>query len=242
MRYPPSSFLVLGGGATGAAEAAQALAERLGAPVVPTINAKGILPSGHPLLVGSLLPEAPVRDALEVADVVLALGTELGETDTLLFGGRPAIRGDLIRVDVDPQQLSRNAPATLGIVSDAATFCTALTDGITHRHEGAGRAAALRDQVRSGLDPAYRARGRILDRLAAEYPGLVVAGDSCQPVYGGNLTYDAPGPRAWFNSSTGFGTLGYGLPPAMGVERQPRCPFATAKLAGSDGCGRVFRW
>jgi uncharacterized surface protein with fasciclin (FAS1) repeats len=26
------------------------------------------------------------------------------------------------------------------------------------------------------------------------------------------------------------------------VERQPRCPFATAKLAGSDGCGRVFRW
>ncbi len=211
-------LLLLGGGAVGAADAARALAERLGAPVIPTINAKGVLPPGHPLLVGSLLPEAPVRDALEGADVVLALGTELGETDTLLFGERPAIRGDLIRVDVDPRQLSRNAPASLGIVSDAGTFCTALAERLTRRHEGAGRVAALRDQVLPALDPAFAAHGRILSRLAAAVPGLVVAGDSCQPVYGGNLTYDAPAPRSWFNSSTGFGTLGYGLPAAMGAK------------------------
>ena len=227
-------LLVLGGGATGAAEAARTLAEALGAPVVPTINAKGLLPPGHPLLVGSLLPEAPVRNALEGADVVLAVGTELGETDTLLFGGRLGIRCDLIRVDIDPEQLSRNAPATLGIVADAGAFCTALADRLAHRHEGAGRAAALRDQVRSSLDPAYRAHGRILDRLAAEFPGLVVAGDSCQPVYGGNLTYDAPGPRAWFNSSTGFGTLGYGLPAATGAKiALPSAPVVA--LIGDGG-------
>lgn len=211
-------LLVLGGGAVGAAEAARALAERLGAPVIQTINAKGILPPGHPQLVGSLLPEAPVREAVEGADVALAVGTELGETDTLLFGGRPAIRGDLIRVDVDPRQVSLNAPAGLGIVSDAGAFCAALAERLTRTHKGAGRAASLRDQVLPALDPAYQAHGRILDRLVAAFPGLIVAGDSCQPVYGGNLTFDSPGPRQWFNSSTGFGTLGYGLPAAMGAK------------------------
>ena len=90
--------------------------------------------------------------------------------------------------------------------------------GSPARHDGAGRVAALRDQVLPALDPAFAAHGRILDRLAEAVPGLVVAGDSCQPVYGGNLTFDAPAPRSWFNSSTGFGTLGYGLPAAMGAK------------------------
>ncbi len=227
-------LLVLGGGAAGSPEAARGLAERLGAPVIPTINAKGILPPGHPLLVGSLLPEAPVRDALEGADVVLAVGTELGETDTLLFDGRPRMRGDLIRVDIDPAQLARNVPARVGIVSDAGAFCAALTAELTRTHEGAGRAAALRDQVRPALDPAYLAHGRILDLVAAEFPGLVVAGDSCQPVYGGNLAYDPPAPRSWFNSSTGFGTLGYGLPAAMGAKiARPGAPVVA--LIGDGG-------
>ncbi len=227
-------LFVLGGGASDGAEAARALAEALGAPVVPTINAKGILPPGHPLLVGSLLPEAPVRDALAGADVVLALGTELGETDTLLFGGRPTVRGELIRVDIDPGQIARNVPAALGIVSDSGAFCAALTARLTRTHDGAGRAAALRDQVRPALDPAYLAHGRILDRLAATFPGLIVAGNSCQPVYGGNLTYDARAPRSWFNSSTGFGTLGYGLPAAMGAKiARPDAPVVA--LIGDGG-------
>jgi acetolactate synthase-1/2/3 large subunit len=37
-------------------------------------------------------------------------------------------------------------------------------------------------------------------------------------VYGGNLFYDAAGPRRYFNSSTGYGTLGYGLPAAFGAR------------------------
>ena len=86
LRDAKHPFVVLGGGTAGAADAARALVERLGAPVALTINAKGVLPPAHPLSLGSTLPLPPVLEALQAADVVLAIGTELGETDTLLFG------------------------------------------------------------------------------------------------------------------------------------------------------------
>ena len=85
LRGARSPFVVLGGGCAHAADAARALVDRLGAVTAVTINAKGVLPPGHRLSVGSSLPQTPVLDALRSADVVLAIGTELGETDTLLF-------------------------------------------------------------------------------------------------------------------------------------------------------------
>lgn len=51
---------------------------------------------------------------------------------------------------------------------------------------------------------------------------MIVAGDSTSPVYVGNFVHDAPAPRTWFNSSTGYGTLGYGLPAAIGAKLAAR--------------------
>jgi acetolactate synthase-1/2/3 large subunit len=48
-------------------------------------------------------------------------------------------------------------------------------------------------------------------------PNAVFVGDSTQPVYTGNLTFNPERPRRWFNSSTGYGTLGYALPAAIGA-------------------------
>ena len=123
------------------------MVEALGAPVVTTVNGKGILPPDHPLLVGTLLPFAPVQEELAAADVVLAIGTELGETDTYLMGDWPRINGTLIRVDIEPDQLSRNAPASLGIIADAAAFAAALAPNTCGKHavqNGAPRAKAAR--------------------------------------------------------------------------------------------------
>ena len=50
-----------------------------------------------------------------------------------------------------------------------------------------------------------------------ELPNAVFVGDSTQPVYSGNLTFNPQRPRRWFNSSTGYGTLGYALPAAIGA-------------------------
>jgi acetolactate synthase-1/2/3 large subunit len=212
-------LLVLGGGAAGAPEPARALAEALQAPVLLTVNAKGLLPPGHPLLVGSLLPLPPVRAALAAADVVLAIGTELGETDTFRFGERPEIGGRLIRVDIDPAQLGRNVEPWLGIVADAGLACAALADALrSGTRAGAASATRLRAEALASVPEPYHAAGRMLARIAAALPEAIIVGDSTQPVYAGNLVFDAGPPRSWFNSATGFGTLGYALPAAIGAK------------------------
>ena len=237
LRDATRPLVLMGGGLSGDPAAARALTEALGAPVVLTINGKGLLPPGHPLLVGSLLPERAVLDELAAADAVLALGTEIGETDTLLFASTPEIGGRLIRVDIEAEQTARNAGADIAIVADAAATARALAAALTGAHaprdDGPDRTAVLRRAARDGLDPAYLAHGRILTAIAGAFPDIVIAGNSTQPVYGGNLTYDAPRPRSWFNSSTGFGTLGYGLPAAFGAKLA--CPDRPVMSLIGDG-------
>ena len=71
--------MMLGGGTSDAGAAAPALAEALDAPTACTINAKGVLPKGHPLSLGSNQSLPPVRELVLQSDVVLAIGTEMGE-------------------------------------------------------------------------------------------------------------------------------------------------------------------
>ena len=88
-----------------------------------TINGKGILPPGHELALSGNLGMAPLRAELEASDVVLAVGTEFGETEMypephpLIFGGR------LIRIDIDPLQLTTAVPSALAITADAKLAC-----------------------------------------------------------------------------------------------------------------------
>ena len=215
-------FVVLGGGCVEAAETARALVERLGAPVALTINAKGVLPPGHPLSLGSTLPQPPVLDALRTADVVLAIGTELGETDTLLFYESLDLTGAVIRIDIEAGQLTRNALPEIAICSDAGLAMQALLAALDGRafdtDTRAARIASLRTDIVGALSEPYLAHGHFLSTVADVLPGVIIAGDSTQPVYGGNLTFEPAGPREWFNSSTGYGTLGYGLPAAFGAK------------------------
>ena len=75
----------------------------------------------------------------------------------------------------------------------------------------------MRAAIASMHDGAARSQARLIDTIVATLPGAIIAGDSTA-VYVGNFTHDAPAPRSWFNSSTGYGTLGYGLPAAIGAK------------------------
>ncbi len=213
-------LLVLGGGAVGAAAAARTLAERLDAPVINTVNAKGILPPGHALHAGENMAWPPLREALLEADVVLALGTEFGETEMYPDPQPLRFDGRLIRVDIDPEQLVRGFAADVPIVSDARLAAAALLqalDGLSARG-GAARAARLRAQVAELWWPAVATHRRLLAVVQAALPDAVIVGDQTQPVYAGNQFYAPASPRSWFNSSTGYGTLGYALPAAIGAK------------------------
>jgi len=218
-------LILAGGGAIEAAAELTRLAETLGAPVALTINAKGMLPSEHPLLIGSTQSLVATRALVAEADVVLAIGTELAETDyDVTFAGGFEIPGALLRIDIDPDQTVRNYPPHLALVADAQIAADALlTDlnrtplGPRHTDWGAQRVARLWAELSLTWDAATRAQTLFLNTVLEALPGAVLVGDSTQPVYSGNLTLNLDHPRRWFNSSTGYGTLGYALPAAIGA-------------------------
>lgn len=218
-------LILAGGGAIDAAAELTRLAEALGAPVALTINAKGLLPAAHPLLIGSTQTLIATRALVAEADVVLAIGTELAETDyDVTFAGGFTIPGALLRVDIDPDQTVRNYPPQVALVADARIAAQALLTEVNRqplaprsRDWGTARVARLWAELEPAWDAATREQTRFLNAVLEELPGVVFVGDSTQPVYSGNLTLNLDHPRRWFNASTGYGTLGYALPAAIGA-------------------------
>ena len=218
-------LILAGGGAIDAAAELTRLAEALGAPVALTINAKGMLPAAHPLLIGSTQTLLATRALVAEADVVLAIGTELAETDyDITFAGGFDIPGALLRVDIDPDQTVRNYPPQVALVADARIAAQALLTEVNRQplaprspDWGTARVARLWAELEPAWDAATRAQTRFLNVVLEELPGVVFVGDSTQPVYSGNLTLNLNHPRRWFNASTGYGTLGYALPAAIGA-------------------------
>jgi acetolactate synthase-1/2/3 large subunit len=215
----------LGGGASHAGTEARQLVEALDAPTACTINAKGILPKGHPLSLGSNTSLRPVRELVLASDAVLAIGTEMGETDyDLVFDENLRIECPLIRIDIDPEQINCNFAAHVAIVSDSKMAIEALLAEIDGRgsipRESFG--AMLTAEVRARLDAewpaAWHGQRLTLEVVQEALPDAIIVGDSTQPVYSGNHLFEPNAPRSWFNSATGYGTLGYGLPAAVGAK------------------------
>lgn len=218
-------LILAGGGAIDAAPELARLAEALGAPTALTINAKGLLPAAHPLLIGSTQSLVATRALVAEADVVLGIGTELAETDyDVTFQGGFKIPGALLRIDIDPDQTIRNYPPQVALVADAHIAAKALLTELNRQplaprntKWGAARVARLWAELEPTWDAATRAHTRLLHTVLEDLPDAVLVGDSTQPVYSANLTLNLDHPRRWFNSSTGYGTLGYALPAAIGA-------------------------
>jgi thiamine pyrophosphate-dependent acetolactate synthase large subunit-like protein len=229
--------LVVGGGARAAAEQVRRMAERLGAPTVTTANGKGVLPEDHPLALGAGVHLPAVRDLVTEADVVLAVGTELAPSD--LWEGPLPLEGRLVRIDVDPVGSLVNATPAVALVGDAAATLDALLDALPD--EGApGPAAAERAASwRARKDDQARAEGAewlpIVQQLGAALPrDAIVAGDSAMVCYYGALANLATSRPGSFLYPTGFGTLGYGLPAAIGAKvAAPEAPVVA--LLGDGG-------
>ncbi len=212
--------ILAGGGTKHAARNLRVLAERLDAPVVQTTNARGVL-HDHPLSVPASPSLKAVRSLIEDADCVLALGTELGQTDFDMYatGTMPHMPA-LIRVDVCQDQLSRH-PAELrieGRVEDALTTLLDLLPTGDRNTDGAARATEARDGAWLEIGADYRQQVLMLNAIRDAAPSALIVGDSTQPIYAGNLYYDHDRPGGWFNAATGYGALGYGIPAAIGAS------------------------
>jgi len=221
LRDAKRPVVMAGGGAIRAAQELRRLVEHLGAPLVMTTNARGILPPDHPLAVPMSPSLEPVRALIGAADVVLAVGTEIGPTDYDMYSVRefpnPA---NLIRIDIEAQQLTRSATPRLGLCGEAAQTLRQLLErnlGVERPGAGTDTAAAARQQAMAAISPVLQSHIRLLNLIRDTLPTAVLVGDSTQLVYAGNLGFAAATPGSWFNSATGYGTLGYALPASTGA-------------------------
>jgi thiamine pyrophosphate-dependent acetolactate synthase large subunit-like protein len=243
--------ILVGGGARGAAAQVVAIAERLQAGVLTTTNGKGVIPETHPLSLGAALHLPAAGQWLAERDVLLAVGTEISTSD--FWSGVPVLPAELIRVDIDPAQLLINARPSLPICADATSTLDELLphlkatgaagEGLpeppgVRSAEGLPEPPGVRS-ARVQLREEARAEGARwvawMDALALALPkrAMVLADNAMACYYGalGNLPVHEPGA---FGFPTGFGTLGYALPAAIGAKiARPRRPVVA--LCGDGG-------
>lgn len=211
--------ILAGGGSRGAAAELRRLAEQLGAPVVTTLNAKGVLDETHPLALGSNLRLAAARNSARDADVLLVVGAKLGEAE--LWVDALEARGRVVRIDLLESQIHKNQKADIGIVADAAQAVAAISDALEAENsaprEAALTVAATREAVRAEsaeLDPVNTALGELVAKVLPE--NAIVSTDSSQIAYWGLLnaiTARVPNSTPYMGT---YATLGYGLPAAIG--------------------------
>ncbi|MFA6153503.1 5-guanidino-2-oxopentanoate decarboxylase [Mesorhizobium sp.] len=228
--------ILAGGGAKRAEHPLRRLAERLGAPVIQTANARGLL-HGHPLCVPTSPSLKAVRVLMAEADLVIAAGTEFGPTDYDGYSdGGFVLPDNLIRIDIGADQLARR-PVTVAIQADCGEALEALlleTGQVAASESGPARAAATREAAFAELAPVMQAQVRAVEMIRDALPGSIIVGDSTQPIYAANLYYDHDRPGGWFNAATGFGALGYGPPAAIGAAlAMPDAPVVC--LTGDGG-------
>ncbi len=213
-------LLIVGGGCADAQQQVTAFAERLDAPVITTLAAKGVIADSHSLCVGARLGSDHVREAIAQADLAVVVGSELAPTDlwpheSLVLPQR------LIRIDIDPRQFEFEPDCDVALIGDSVHCLEQLLDRLqpdrtnasATASAGARRCARLRDGVPDD-ENFQRWLTPLREVLARD---AIICADSTQVVYAAGASFPMYQPRGWLTSVTGFGTLGYALPAAIGA-------------------------
>ena len=214
-----------------AGERVRLLAEYLGVPVTHTIRARGIIPDDHALC---FHPTCMSRIAANnQADVVLAVGTRLGE---LNMWGRPPMFGEpdkqrLIQIDTEPTNIGLNRPADLALIGDAQVVLSQLHQAVSQltgqrgHHAKIAEYRALEDQFRKDLDDALvdTAKQPMLTGQILAACNAVFSDDAIFVMDGGNTTlwdihYHIARRSRSVIYSMNYGHLGTGLPYAIGAK------------------------
>ena len=238
----------VGGGvikANASKELAQ-LVELLGAPVVTTLMARGAFPDSHPLHLGMPGMHGTVAavTALQKADLLITLGARFDDRVTGKLSTF-AVNAKVIHADIDPAEIHKNKFADVPVIGDLRETITALIPAL--------KAALAKSQ------PDLAPWNSSMQKLKSTYPlGYTLPDDgslSPQAVIerigkiSGSETIFTAGvgqhqmwasqfisyehPRTWLNSG-GAGTMGYGVPAAMGAK--VGAPDATVWAIDGDGC------
>lgn len=223
---------------SGAQKQVERLAAALGAPILTTLPAKGLLAGNeYHLGVCGTFSTPPAIDALQSSDCIVALGTSL---DRLSGGGEgwPYFEGKrVVQCDVDPDAIRRVHPSDVGVVADVSDFASAVVEMLAEIDHEATR---FRHQSRGG-----EARADTGAAGAADLATALTRIDAALPpkrmvtVDGGRFSAEAiarigvSDARSWACSFTGFGAVGNALATAIGMG----CAAADAPTVAVVGDG-----
>ena len=214
--------VIKAGGGIVHANAAKALclvAERFDVPVTTTFNALGTVPFERPYNLGmpGMHGSIPANYALREADLILTLGGR--------FDDRVAVKGfadgkRIAHVDIDPSELDKRIRSDLTLTADLATFLdSALASERSARHQNwMERVAEWRRQ----MPKSYTRSDHIKPQAVIETISQLTGGDATLVTGVGQHQmwsaqyYRFSRPRQWI-SSGGLGTMGFGLPAAIGA-------------------------
>ena len=219
-----------GGGARHAGRELDAFARRLGAPVVTSYRARGVLAPDHPLLVGAPAHEPEVTALIARADLAVVIGSDLDQMNTMQW--RLPLPPRRVAINLDAADATKNYPMDAVVEADASVLGE-LTARIDPRNPWAGDLGALRASIRSRIAAAPETSDAIafLEHTEAALPAdVVVFADMCVAGYwlAGHLR---AGTARGLHFPMGWGTLGFALPAAVGASVAER----TVAFVGDGG-------
>ena len=232
--------MVVGHGAREARDAVIALAEHLGAPVLTTFKAKGLVPDTHPLGAGVLgRSGTPVASWLmNESDLVIAVGVSFSN-HTGVAEYKP-----IIQVDDAPEALGRFHPVALPVLGDAEATIRALLERTTSHGTGQREDVAARWEIwrEEKARRATEDRGRglnaaaVLDSLGRHLPeNAVVCVDVGNHAYSLGRYLESRGQPVLMSGY--LGSIGFGYPAAMGAwAADPSRPVVV--VTGDGGFGQ----
>ena len=215
-------LIFVGGGGVGIREPLTEICARIGAPVLSTNAGKGILPETNPLSLGCSILQEASQQALADADVVLLVGSEVSMGDHFL--SKLEISGDIIRIDIDPAELTSIYAAAVPIQADARAAMLALCASLSlrkpasQRSDGERRVRDILARNVAKMTDLERLHARVWKILRSALPAdAIVMGDASQIVYSGTFAMPMEMERCWYYSGT-YCSLGVALPMAIGAK------------------------
>ncbi|MQA97535.1 MAG: thiamine pyrophosphate-binding protein [Streptosporangiales bacterium] len=232
----PLIYAGAGVNTSGAGPQLLALAEATGIPVVTSRDGRGAIPEDHPQCLGGFATVRPLREYVESADVVLAVGARFQMLPTDAW--RLRMPENLIHLDVDPTVIGRTYKAKLALAGDAARGLEQIhahlgspaRDHAEHLARGREAMAAARQGISAEMGPDHEAICASIRRHLPRRSPVVrdatvpayVYGDRVLPVYEPGSSIRPVG-----------AAIGPGLPFAIGAATVTGLP--TVLIQGDGG-------
>ncbi|MGI8904188.1 MAG: biosynthetic-type acetolactate synthase large subunit [Solirubrobacteraceae bacterium] len=213
-------------------------------PVTCTVMGLGAFPAPHPQWLGMLGMHGTrtANYAIDEADLIVAIGARFDDRITGKLS-EFAPRAKFIHIDVDPAEISKNVPAHIPIVGDAKNIIPRLT--VEYRALGSdparleewwSRIHSWQERHPLGYEDSTDAEIKPQYMIQALYEATggdaIITSDVGQHQMWAAQYFHFSSPRRWINSG-GLGTMGFGLPAAMGAK--VGCPEATVVCVAGDG-------